>query len=296
VEVRTSGQPRPAREAVNQLIQYRPFFPGSYGVFMAPYISPEAAEILKKEGIGYIDFSGNCLLSFEQIYIEQGGRPNLFMKRRDLRSLYSPRAERVLRVLLSNPKRVWKLKDLAAEARVSLGQSSNVKKLLRDREWVRIEPGGLVLSEPDRLLGEWVGNYSFRRNRVSDFYSGQGIPEVEIQLAESCRKKGLAYALTSFSGAARLAPAVGYERAMAYVEETDEDPASLFNLKQVRSGANVSLLTPYDDGVFYNISEVDGLRIVSPIQIYLDLMSFRGPGEAAAATILEEVIRSFLRR
>lgn len=90
VEVKASGQPRLVRDAVNGLMQSRPLFPGSYGVFMAPYISPQAAEILAKAGIGYIDFSGNCLLSFEQIYIEQGGKPNLFMSRRDLRSLYSP--------------------------------------------------------------------------------------------------------------------------------------------------------------------------------------------------------------
>lgn len=197
----------------------------------------------------------------------------------------------MLRVLLSNPKRVWKLKDLAAEARVSLGQCSNVKKLLIDREWVRIEPEGLALSEPDRLLAEWVENYSFRRSQVSDFYSFQGMQEIETQLAERCMKKGLMYALTGFSGASRLAPAVRYQRAIVYVEETDEDLASLFNLKQVQSGANVSLLTPYDEGVFYSASEVDGIRLVSPIQTYLDLMSFRGRGEEAAAAILEEVIR-----
>ena len=95
VEAKTSGQPRLVREAINQLMRYRPLFPGSYGVFIAPYISPESAKILVNAGIGYIDFSGNCLLSFDQIYIEQGGKPNSFMNRRELRSLYSPKAERV---------------------------------------------------------------------------------------------------------------------------------------------------------------------------------------------------------
>ena len=39
------------------------------------------------------------------------------------------------------------------------------------------------------------------------------------------------------------------------------------------------------------ISEFDCLHIASPIQIYLDLVGFRGRGEEAATAILEEVIQ-----
>jgi len=133
VEVKTNGQPRLAREAVNQLLRYRDSFPEAYGVFMAPYISPNAAKICAEEDIGCIDLAGNCRLCFGQVYIEQEGKPNLFSKKRDLRSLYSPKAERVLRVLLNNPREAWKIVELVDEARVSLGQVSNVKKLLMDR-------------------------------------------------------------------------------------------------------------------------------------------------------------------
>src|SRR5262245_38825205 len=38
-EVKRSGQPRLAREAVNQLLRYRESLPEAYGVFIAPYIS-----------------------------------------------------------------------------------------------------------------------------------------------------------------------------------------------------------------------------------------------------------------
>jgi hypothetical protein len=100
------------------------------------------------------------------------------------------------------------------------------------------------------------------------------------------------YALTGFSGAARLAPAVRYQRAMVYIEETEHNIASILDLKRVPSGANVSLLIPYDDGVFYRTREYEGIRIVSPVQLYLDLIGFRGRGEEAANAILEEVIRS----
>jgi len=290
VEVKSAGQPRMAREAVNYLLRISQSFPQAFPVFIAPYISSKAAEICEQAGVGYIDFSGNCRLCFQEVYIEKTGNPNVFSEKRDLRSLYSPKAENVLRVLLTNPPKAWKIQELADEGKVSVGQVANVKKILLNREWLS-DADGMVLSEPGKLLSEWAGNYNFRKNRVRDFYSLKSVSEIEFSLANLCKEEKLTYALTSFSGAARLAPAVRYQRVFAYVEETGKDIASLLNLKEVPSGANVSLLTPYDEGIFYGSQDIDDIRIASPIQIYLDLKTYRGRGEEAADMLLEQVIR-----
>lgn len=288
VEVKSSGQPRLAREAVNQLLRYRNTFPNSYLVFMAPYISPQAAEICTKDNVGYLDFAGNCYLSFDKVYIEQSGKPNPFRSRRDLVSLYSPKSSRVLRVLLNNPGRTWKTQDLANEAQVSLGQVANVKKLLLDREWIT-KQDGFSLREPWPLLNEWADVYTYRKNEVRNFYSLKSIPEIETDLAKVCQENKLEYALTGFSGAARFAPAVRYNRAMAYA--FSERVPSLLNLKEVESGANVMLLFPYDEGVFHGSQVINGVRIASPMQVYLDLKGYRGRGEEAADVLLRDVIK-----
>lgn len=290
VEAKSNGQPRMARDAVNQLIRYRSAYPDAYLIFMAPYISPQAAEICMKDNVGYLDFAGNCHLSFGQVYIEQTGKPNPFRKRRDLVSVFSPKSSRVLRVLLNNPGRVWKTQDLADEARVSLGQVANVKKLLLDREWIT-KQDGFLLTTPWMLLEEWANVYTYRKNEVRNFYSLKSIPEMESDLAKVCTAKGIEYALTGFSGAARFAPAVRYTRAMAYVYNTREDVASLLNLKEVESGANITLLGPYDKGVFYGTQMIDDVRIVSPLQVYLDVKGYKGRGEEAAEAILRDVIK-----
>jgi len=289
-ECKNIGQPRVARDAVNQILRYLERYPGYYGVFAAPYISPKSAEICSKEGIGYLDFAGNCRLCFGKICIERKGGENPFTERRELRSLYSPKASRILRVLLNDPKRVWRVEGLAQEADVSLGLVSKVKTLLGDREWIVVQRDGLRLSEPAALLQEWSQNYSFRKNEVRDFYSLETVSEIESQIAEALSGKPLQYALTGFSGAARLAPTVRYQRVMAYVE-APEDIASLLGLKPVTSGANVSLLVPYDHGGFYGTREIDGIVIASPVQIYLDLAVYRGRGEEAAKELFEQVIR-----
>ncbi len=293
VEMKNNGQPRPARDAINQLLRIKANYPGAYGVFIAPYISPRTLDICAKEGVGCVDLAGNCRLSFGNVYIEQEGKPNIYLKKRDLRSLYSPRAERVLRVLLNNTKKIWKVQDLAIEASVSLGQAFNVKKLLEDREWIRTGISGFSLSEPEALLKEWAENYSYRKNRVREMYSIKGAVKFESELADICSTKGIKYALSGFSGAARLAARVRYQRAMAYIA-SEEDMAiviSQLNLKEVGSRANISLLLPYDDGIFYGAREVDGVKICSPVQIYLDLIGFAGRGEEAAVEIFEQVLK-----
>ncbi|MBI5115193.1 hypothetical protein HZA56_01855 [Candidatus Poribacteria bacterium] len=291
VEIKINGQPRIARHAVNQLWRHLETFADSYGVFSAPYISPKAAEICVQENIGYLDLAGNGRLAFDKVYIERTGNPNPFAEKRDLRSLYSPKASRVLRVLLAKPKKTWKVQNLAKEARVSLGEVSNVKKLLHDREWTQILPGGFTLAEPESLLSEWAQNYHYRKNKTYDFYSLKPVPEIEYDIAKTCDDLNLKYALTGFSAAARLAPAVRYHRAMAYVQSLDHALLERLNLKETPTGANVTLLVPHDDGVFYGAAQFDEVQIVSAIQVYLDLLHFPARGEEAAKALFDKVIK-----
>jgi hypothetical protein len=50
-------------------------------------------------------------------------------------------------------------------------------------------------------------------------------------------------------------------------------------------------MIPYDEGAFYGSRPIKGLRGASPIQVYLDLLTFRGRGEEAAKAILDKEIR-----
>jgi len=288
-EIKSSGQPRLAREAVNQMLRYRDKIPKAYFVFIAPYISPRAAGICESEGVGYFDLSGNCFLSFDSIFIQKSDYPNQFKEKRELKSLYKPKAERILRVLLCNPGKSWKIKELAFESGVSLGLASNVKKILFDRELISGERGGFSLKDPLTLLREWAEKYDYRKNVIHEFYSLKSVTDIEYSLADFCIARKIKYALTGFSGAARIEPAVRYKKAMAYVANIDEKATSDLSFKPVKSGGNLLLFSPYDEGLFYASAEVDGLRIASEIQIYLDVQGFRGRGEEAAEVLYERI-------
>ena len=197
----------------------------------------------------------------------------------------------MLRVLLTDPKRQREIQALAYEADVSRGQFANVKSLLEDREWLGSSESGLLLKDPDSLLTEWSQNSNNRKNVPRNYYTLKTISEIEADLAEACDRERIKYALTGFSGAALYAPSVRYQRAMAYVSRDVERIAKNLSLKEVTSGANVTLLTPYDEGVLYAARSIEGITIASPVQVYIDLLGMKGRGEEAANAILDEVIR-----
>ena len=148
---------------------------------------------------------------------------------------------------------------------------------------------GMYLSRPGDLLDEWAKAYNYRRSQIQAYYSLAEPAEVEGSLAEACERLGFPYALTSFSGAIRLAPMVRYNRTSAYVQGDLSALAVEAKMKLVDSGANVFLLTPYDEGVFYAASVVGGIVTASPVQVYLDVIASHARGQEAAAAIRQKL-------
>ena len=290
LEIKTLGTPKSTREAVNLLVRRIQNDPASYGIFVAPYIAPRSAAICKEAGIGYVDLSGNCFIAFRQIFINREKSGNQFPFKTGLSSIYSPKSERILRVLLVYPYRTWKAIDLAKEAQVSLGMITQVSKKLIEEEWLKKTSQGISLIQPENLLADWSNNYTIKRNAQFNYYSMKPLQDVEIEIGDTCNKMNIPYALTGFSASNRLAPMVRGQRAMIYVGREIDSIADKVGLKPVESGANVILIQPYDNGVFWNAKTIGDLEISEPVQVYLDLKRYPGRGEEAADFLFREVI------
>ncbi len=292
VETKTLGTPKQVREAVNSLLRIAGPRKVAYGVVVAPYISTTTANICKTNGIGFVDLSGNCFLQFKQVLISIENKANKFPFQQGLSSIYAPKSERILRVLLTFPYRGWKVTDLAEEAGVSLGMISHVGKKLIEEEWAQRNSDGISLTKPESLLEDWSKNYSFQRNKLLTYYTLRSVPELELALGKTCKQQGIPYALTGFSAADKIAPMVKGQRAMIYVGAEIEKLAEKLNLTSVESGANVVLIKPYDEGVFWKSESIGDVMVANPIQVYLDLKRNPGRGEEAADQILKEIIRT----
>ncbi len=302
-EVKSLGQPRYARMAVGQLRELMSFGKNIYCILAAPYILKESQDICLQNGIGFIDLAGNCLFKFNSVYVSVQGRQNPYPTTRPLKFLFAPAASRGLRALILNPKRQWLVRELADEAGISLGQASNLKQRLLDFEFIRetdiaVKKGKkFMLSNAELLLKKWAENYSYVKNRMRHFYSFDDAATIENKLSDYLTSKNILYAFTLTSGASFVAPMLRYSRVFAYVKDRIEDVAKALNLKEVSSGANVSLLEPYDQGVFYGLQEfcrkdqIQSFRVVSDIQLYLDLKSYKERGEEAAEFIYEQRLK-----
>ena len=290
VEIKANGQPRYARALIDKLSLLKEE-PENYWIFVAPFISEKTGQMLRNSGIGFVDFAGNCYISFEGVHIQKEGKKNPFLTKRQFKSLFRLKASRILRVLLSDPNRYWKIEQLAKEAQVSTGHVYNIKEELLNREWAQFDNKGLTLNEPESLLEEWSKGYQTEDKAYYSFYSLLAPSEFEARIKEACNELEVRYALSGLSGAFRLVPFVRYHRVNVYLEDKVNEFVKLMDLKSVTSGENVTIVKPMDDSVFYDMRNIGEAPVVSPIQLYLDLHMLGDRGKEAADHIFKEVIK-----
>jgi hypothetical protein len=294
-EIISMGQPRYVRMAVNQLQTIKASGREYYGVLGASYVSEESKQICLDAGIGFLDLSGNCFFQFDNVYIDIKGNPNPYPNRRPLKALFSQKSTRAIRVLLCHSNKVWTVKDLSIESSISIGHASNIKKRLLEYEYideVKAQRGvSFKLKNPETLLKKWAEMYTYKMNRAKNYYSLDSVKDIEEKIARYCDLNNIQYAFTLTSGSALVSPALRYNVVFVYILNSIETLAHSLNLKIVSTGSNVNLLEPYDAGVLYGAQEINGEKVVSDIQLYLDLQSYSGRGDEAAKSLFDNRLK-----
>src|SRR5881396_433631 len=293
VEVSSLGQPRQIRAAVTRLAEIHRELPAAYPVAASVYIGPQSARILKDNNLGYLDLSGNCYLAFDQVLIEKEGKRNIRPSTRPLRSLFAPRATRVVRVLLVEPARAWRLEELARAAEVSLGHAHNVVKRLEELAWVERDADAKIrLGKPADLLESWCESYTYRTNEISSYVAPERVTRAFMsEIARVATAEGRRYAFTLNAGVSLVAPSLRVPAVHCYLEG---DPAPIAAALGLRATAEadgaVHFLAPYDPGVFYGALEKGGLKVVCLPQLYADLLHHERRGREQAEHLRREAM------
>lgn len=292
-EVKSIGQPRHVRMALFQLRNYMAHHAqDAIPVFIAPYLSTDAQALCREQDVGFLDLEGNVRLVFDSVFIERRVASKPVVDRRELRSLFKPKSAQVLRVMLRNPRRAWRVTDLAEAAAVSLGHVSNVRVGLLDREWAQVSEDGLFLSEPDALLDEWRDAYEPPVGERLAFYTtlhGSLLEEAARRVLRSGGTVGLA-AFASFSAAHWLAPYGRTGTQYFYSDEAGlERLQSALKLSAISKGENVVVTLLKDSGLLRDTEEpAPGVICTSPVQTYLDLANAGERGREAADHLRQE--------
>lgn len=153
-EVRSNGQPSHVRNAILSVRDYVAHLDfDAAPMVSAPFLSEWSRALCVESGVGYLDLHGNAFLQVPGILIDVSVPGEPPAERCGLKSLFRPKAARILRVMLRDPERAWT--ELAGAAGASLGHVSNVHRTLLDREWAERRRGGVALSDPDSALDAW---------------------------------------------------------------------------------------------------------------------------------------------
>ncbi len=252
-------------------------------VFIAPYLSPQAIEVCDDLGLSWADLAGNCELTIKGAYVKVIGNPNPYKRGRGTASLYSPKSAAIVQALLLAPHRRWTTNELSKESGASLGQVASVKKLLEKNNWIRASYGETSLTEPKKLLDDWVLNYQPRRKTIR-LFTLESPEKLEDRVATNLS----GYAFTEFSAAHRYAPYTRHQRVAFYVSKWDETQSAVLGLKGGEGAANVAVYETGESLAF--VEELGGKRCVSPILTYLDLKALSGRGQDAAEHLFESIV------
>jgi hypothetical protein len=286
-EVKSDGNPRHVPLALLELGQrVASIGTDATPVLIAPYLSPKAQELCKTFGTGYLDLEGNAKLVFDSVFIERHVATKPATERRELKSIFKPKAAQVLRTMLRDPQHTWRVTELAEAAGVSLWHVSNVRTALLDRDWAGLDPGGLFLTAPDALLDAWRDVYDPPVGVRTEFYTtlhGKAFEEA-VRRAPCIDDQAGNAVLASFSAAQWLAP---YARTGSHFFYTDETGLDLLKqtlkLSPAAKGANIIVSRLSDKGIFRDTVEPSpGIFCTSPVQTYLDLSCAGERGVEAA--------------
>jgi hypothetical protein len=291
--VNVSGQPRHVRTALSQLRAYAASNgPHVTPVLIAPYLSHDARTLCREQDVGFLDLEGNARLVFDGVFIERIVASRPAVARREMKSLFRPKAAQVLRVMLRDPARAWRVVDLAAAAGVSLGQTSNVRSALLAREWGQVSTAGLFLSSPDAVMDAWRDEYEPVGDRLA-FYTTLHGAQFEEAARGALLRAGKRAAFASFSAAQWLAP---YARTSTQYFYADHSALELLQaslkLNSASKGENVVVTQPKDLGVFRDLVEpAPGVICTSDVQTYLDLAVAGERGREAADHLRHEKLQ-----
>lgn len=297
VEVKSRGERRFVEQFIQQMTSHGDFYST---VFAAPYITAQSAKLLRESRCSYMDLSGNCCISKTPLFILTEGRPNQFARYEYDRNYFGRRssvASVLLRTLLHDHGRVWKVQELAKRSGKSLGAAANMKSFLVDHGWAEESKQGFKLCQIEELLRTWAIEYHRKADRTVRCYSLDSPAEMEQAIFKWNRRHGGSAVLGSFSAAARYAPTVRYKKIVVYVEPQDVNEfMEDMDLDPVTSGENVTIIIPHDETPCLFTNEIDDCVVTSPVQTILDLLSGAGRGEEAAAAIIEKEYSDDARR
>lgn len=280
IEIKSSSRPGQVEHAAQQLNAFGDA--NAIPILVVPFMSKAGADAAGRARLNWIDLSGNAHIRAENLHVWVQGHPNRFRSAGRPSSPFAPKSARISRVLLLDPRRWWRQKDLVDATGLDDGNVSRIVRRLDAEMLLERRDRELRPRNPDLLLDAWAQDYRFDRHDIlAGHLSGSGV-EVARQLADQLGGLDVQYAFTGLAAAWAIDQFASFRLTTVYVADDPHEIADRLAIRQEPKGANVQLVGPDDIGVLAGERDRDGLRCVSAVQVYLDLLHLPERAEEAA--------------
>jgi len=262
----------------------------SLPLVIAPYLSSGQRSLCRDNQVFFIDLSGNQWISAEGILIEREGFKNKHPEAREGRNPFSDKASLIIRELIVNYGKARGVRELADNLGLSAGFVSKMAAELDKRGYIQKSQNGLLLINPEELIDDWVNHYNIRDNRQERYFlTAISVDEVLLKIKELDLPES-GYAISAQAGANLVYKHAAHDVVYVYVEDDQMRKyfARSLKLERVERGENIILMKPkYKKSVFYQSRKIQGLNVVSDLQLYLDLYHYPKRGREQAEKIYD---------
>jgi hypothetical protein len=200
-------------------------------------------------------------------------------------SPFAPNASRVVRTLLSDPAKHWRLSGVAQLTELNPGNVHRALRALVEHGTVERGEDGYVVVDAGTLLEAWADQARAPRDRLRlHVREGDDLRTATRRLLEDLGSN--AAVVSGELAAEELAPYLPAERAIVHTF----DPERFARVEGVRDGVGQIEVDLVDAGYGQFSTIQDGLPLASPQQVYVDLARDFGRGRQAADHVRNVVL------
>jgi hypothetical protein len=264
----------------------------------AHFLGPNRRALLREMGISYIDMAGNIYVRASGIFVEREGKPNHLSHQREGLNPYSDKASIILRILMEEPLRSWRIREIARAAGITPGWASRVAENLVERGLVKYnQQDGMTLLNGEDVLKEWADYYDWHKSRFYYYYCHAYDSQELLDKISKLANNSLRFALGFQAGAYLVSPYSTFNQVHLLLEGGSFDIARReielqMELEQRKDGANLILVLPYyKHSALFHARRIEKWWVVSDTQLYLDLNRYPLRGREQAEHLMDKVIR-----